>query len=158
MESKVTLGGGDGVFIRFRVRLSTTLAGNNFKIGLGDALTVVDSAVGIWIEADAGVLSVEGASTNGDLSTSVGGVSTLTSGTTMVVDTWHDFELRLSGTNANGGPATVDCFVDGEPAGSLKNFLLGSAEVMEFSIVPWDDAGTAQKFDIDYYEAYIPRV
>jgi hypothetical protein len=158
MEDKVTLGGGNGVFIRFRVRLTTTLTGNNFKIGLTNALTVADGTVGIWIESDSGVTSIEGRSTNGDLSVSVGGVTTLTSGTTAVVDTWHDYELRLSGTNTNGGPDQIDCFIDGEPAGSIKNFLLGSAETMEFSIIHWDDAGTAQVFDIDYYESYIPRV
>ena len=77
----------------------------------------------------------------------------------MVVDTWHDIELRLSGTNANGGPATIDCFVDGEPACSIKNVLFGSAETVEYKITHWDDsAGTAQVLDIDYYEVYIPRV
>ncbi len=158
MENKLTLGGGDGVFVRFRVRLPTTLTGNNFKIGYSNAQTVADGSVGIWIESDAGVTSIEGRSTNGDLSVNVSGVTTLTSGTTAVVDTWHDYELRLSGTNTNGGPKQIDCFIDGEPAGSIKNFLLGSAETMEFSIIHWDDAGTAQKFDIDYYESYIPRV
>jgi hypothetical protein len=158
MEDKVTLGGGNGVFIRFRARLTTQLAGNNFRVGITNGVIVTDPTVGIWVNSDAGVLSFDLASTNGDISVAVGGVTTLTSGTTMVVDTWHDFELRLSGTNANGGPKQIDCFVDGEPAGSIKASLLGSAETMEFSIVHWDDAGVAQVFDIDYYEAYIPRV
>jgi hypothetical protein len=157
MESKVTLAGGDGVFIRFRARITTQLAGNNFRVGITNGVLVGDPTVGIWIDSDAGVLSFDVASTNGNQSVNVSGVTTLTSGTTAVVDTWHDYELRLSGTNANGGPDQVDCFIDGEPAGSIKNSLLGSAETMEFSFVAYDDAGVAQVFDIDYYEAYIPR-
>ncbi|KKM89387.1 hypothetical protein LCGC14_1249150 [marine sediment metagenome] len=158
MPDKVTLGGGDGVFVRARIRLATTLTGNNFRFGFSASVTLTEPVVGVWIDCDSGLLSFDVASTNGDISKAVTGVKTLTSGTTMIVDVWHDLELRLSGTNANGGPDRIDCFVDGEFAGAIKNSLLGSAETMEFSIVAWDDAGTAQKFDIDYYEAYIPRV
>lgn len=155
----VTLGGGDGVVIRARVRMTTAIAGHNFRIGLDDSVTATDGTVGVWFESDAGVLSAEVASTNGDQSVAVTGVTTLTTGTTMIVDIWHDIELRLSGTNANGGPKTIDCFVDGEPAATIKNVLLGSTETMEFKITHWDDsAGTAQVLDIDYYEVYIPRV
>jgi hypothetical protein len=155
----VVLAGGDGVVIRARVRMTTALAGHNFRIGLDDSVTATDGTVGVWFESDAGVLSAEVASTNGDQSVAVTGVTTLTAGTTMIVDIWHDIELRLSGTNANGGPKTIDCFVDGEPAATIKNVLLGSAETMEFKITHWDDsAGTAQVLDIDYYEVYIPRV
>ncbi len=158
MEDKVTLVGGDGVFIRFRARIMTTLAGNNFKIGLANAQTVADGSVGVWFESDAGVLSLEGRSTNGDKTTTVRGVNTLTSGTTAVVSTWHDYELRFFGTNANGGPDRIDGFVDGEPAGSIEGFLLDTTETMEFSIIAWQDVGTARVFEIDYYEVYIPRV
>ena len=159
MADKVTLGGGDGVIIRARVRMTTAIAGHNFRIGLENSVTATDPTVGIWFEGAAGVLTAEVASTNGDQSVAVTGVSTLTSGTTMVVDTWHDIELRLSGTNANGGPATIDCFVDGEFGCSIKNVLFGSAETVEYKITHWDtSAGTAQVLDIDYYEVYIPRV
>jgi len=159
MADKVTLGGGDGVIIRARVRMTTALAGHNFRIGLDNSVTKTDPTVGIWFESAAGVLTAEVASTNGDQSVAVTGVSTLTSGTTMVVDTWHDIELRLSGTNANGGPATIDCFVDGEFGCSIKNVLFGSTETVEYKITHWDtSAGTAQVLDIDYYEVYIPRV
>ncbi len=158
MPDKVTLGGGDGVFVRFRARLATTLTGNNFRIGFSASVTLTEPTVGVWIDCDSGVLSIDVASTNGDQSVAVGGVTTLTSGTTAIVDTFHDYELRLSGTNANGGPDRIDCFIDGEPAASIRNSLLGSAETMEYSIVHWDDAGAAQVIDIDYYEAYIPRV
>lgn len=159
MADKVTLGGGDGVVIRARIRMVTTLTGNNCRIGLDDSVTATDGAVGVFFVSNAGVLSFDVASTNGDQTKAVTGVSTLTSGTTMVLATWHDVELRLSGTNANGGPATIDCFVDGEFGGSIKNVLLGSTETMEFKIVQWDSgAGAAQVLEIDYYEVYIPRV
>ena len=159
MADKVTLGGGDGVIIRARVRLVTTLVGNNFRIGIDDSVTATDPTAGIFFTADAGVLEFDVASTNGDQSKAVTGISTLTSGTTMVLATWHDIELRLSGTNANGGPDQIDCFVDGEFGGSIKNVLLGDTETFEYKIVHWDDgAGAAQVFEIDYYEVYIPRV
>ncbi len=157
MESKLELEGGNGVFCRFRIRLTDDIAGHNFKIGFNGSVAIADG-VGIWIEGDSGVLSLKAESTNGNINTNVTGVSTLTSGTTMVVDTWHDFEFRCSGTNSNSGPESIECLVDGEVAASIRNFLLASTELMEYSIVAWDDAATAQKFDIDYYEAYIPRV
>ena len=101
MEDKVTLGGGDGVFVRFRARLGSTLTGNNFRIGFSASVTLTEPTVGVWIDCDSGVLSFDVASTNGDISVAVSDVSTLTSGTPDVVDTWHDYELRLSGTNAD---------------------------------------------------------
>ena len=160
----VTLGGGDGIVIRARVRLVTTLTGNNFRFGLDDSVTATDGAVGIFVSCNAGVLSFDVASTNGDVSKAVSGISTLTSGTTMVLATWHDIELRLSDTNTNGGPETIQCFVDGEFGGEISAAagdpsLLGSTETMEYKIVHWDSgAGAAQVFEIDYYEVYIPRV
>jgi hypothetical protein len=166
----VTLGGGDGVIIRGRFRMGTTLVGNNFRFGLDDSVTATDGTVGVFVTSTAGLLAFDVASANGDQSIPVTGVSTLTSGTTMVVDTWHDIELRLSGTNVNGGPAQIDCFVDGEHGGSIGatagfvstsgiGVLLGSTETMEHKIVHWDTgAGAAQVLDIDYYEVYIPRV
>lgn len=158
MPDKVTLSGGDGVFIRTRVRLTSQIANNNFRVGITDAHTTSDPAVGVWINCDGGLLSFDCANTTADKTQAVTGVTTLTSGTTMVVDTWHDIELRLSGTNAKGGPDRIDCYVDNEAAGSIKGIQLASNETMEFSIVAWDDGGVAQKFDIDYYEVYIPRV
>ena len=159
MADKVTLANGNGVIIRFRVRLGTTITGNNFRIGLDDSVTATDGVVGIFVVSNEGVLTFDVASSNGDQTKTVTGVTTLTSGTTMVVNTWHDIELKLSGTNSNGGPDQIDCFVDGEPAGSIKNSLLGSTETMEYKIVHWDTSGggTAQVFEIDYYEVYIPR-
>ena len=163
-EDAVTLGGGDGVVIRARVRMVTTLTGNNFRIGLDDSLTSTDGTVGIFFVSTAGLLSFDVASSNGDVTKAVTGISTLTSGTTMVLGTWYDIKLELSDTNTNGGPETIKCFVDGEFGGEISAnagvpSLLGSTETMEYKIVMWDSgAGAAQVFEIDYYEVYIPRV
>jgi len=163
-EDAVTLGGGDGVVIRARVRLVTTITGNTFRFGLDDSVTATDGTVGIFVVGTGGVLTFDVASTNGDVSKAVTGISTLTSGTTMVLGTWYDIELRLSDTNTNGGPETIQCFVDGEFGGEISAAagdpsLLGSTETMEYKIVAWDTgAGAAQVFEIDYYEVYIPRV
>ncbi len=159
----VTLGGGDGIVIRFRVRMVTTLTGNQFRIGLDDSLTATDGAVGIFVTSTAGLLEFDVATTNGDVSKAVTGISTLTSGTTMVLGTWYDIELRLSDTNTNGGPETIQCFVDGEFGGEISAAagdpsLLGSTETMEYKIVHWTTTAANQVFEIDYYEAYIPRV
>jgi hypothetical protein len=149
--------------LRFRARYpdisGNAIAGNNFRIGFSTSVTAADNTVGVWVESDAGVITVEGASTNGDISEAAATVSTLTSGTTMVLGTWHDFAVFCEGTNANGGPKTVKLFVDGELAATIENFLLGSAETMELSIVHWQDTGGAAtlELDIDYIEAWLPR-
>jgi hypothetical protein len=78
---------------------------------------------------------------------------------TLVIDTWYTFDVQFSGTNANGGPSTVKLFVDGELAAQLDNFLLGSTETMELSIVHWQDtgAGATLELDIDFIEYWLPR-
>jgi len=157
----LVLAGSDQI-VRTRVRYPSVagnqLAGNNFRIGFSNSVTATEPSVGVWIDSDAGVLSFDTASTNGDRTKAVARISTLTSGTTMVLDTWHDLELRFSGVNANGGPALVDLYVDDEHAGQI-DCLLGAAETMECSIVHWQDSGGAAtlELDIDYYEAWLPR-
>ncbi len=145
----------------FRARYPTisgnVLAANNFRIGFSDSVTTTEPAVGVWVDSAAGVISFDVASTNGDISVAAAGVSTFTSGTTMVIDTWHDFWVTMDGTNANGGPGRIRLFVDGELAGTINNVLLGSAETMEFSIVHWNSSGATLEFDIDYIEFWLPR-
>ena len=152
---------GTNQYIRARVRIpditGNVLTANNFRIGFGDSVTVTDPAVGAWIDCDAGVLSIDGASTNGDLNALATGVSTLTSGTTMVKGTWHDLMLQMEGTNTNGGPATLKLFVDGELAATIERFLLGSTETMEFGLVHHVDAIATLELDVDYIEAWLPR-
>ena len=147
--------------VRFRVRYPTitgnVLAANNFRIGFSASVTATEPAVGIWVDSAAGVIELDVASTNGDLNQAVAGISTLTSGTTMVIDTWHDFAFFCEGTNANGGPATVKLFVDGELGATISGALLGSAETMELSIVHWNSSGDTLDLDIDYIECWLPR-
>jgi len=154
---------GSNQYFRIRVRIpdiaGNLLAGNNFRAGFSASVTATEPAVGVWVDCISGLLSFDVASTNGDLTKAVADVSTLTSGTTMVKGTWYDLELRMSGVNANGGPKTVDCFVDGEHAGRIVNALLGSAETMELSLVHWQLTGGADslELDVDYIEAWLPR-
>jgi len=147
--------------VRTRVRIPTitgnVLAGNHFRVGFGDSVTATDPAVGVWVRGTAGVLTLEGASTNGDLSQAVAGVSTLTSGTTMVIDTWHDLAIFMEGTNVNGGPNKIKLFVDGELGATVNSFLLGSAETMELGFAHWNSTGATLEWDIDYIEAWLPR-
>ena len=154
---------GTNQVIRCRVRYpdisGNQLAGNNFRIGFSTSVTAAEPAVGVWIDSDAGVISFDGASTNGDISQAAANVSTLTSGTTMVLGTFHDLAIHMEGVNANGGPKTLKLFCDGELAGTIENFLLGSTETMELSIVHWQDSGSADdlELDIDYIECWLPR-
>lgn len=144
--------------IGYPAESGNVLTGNNFRVGFSASVTATEPAVGVWFDSDAGVLSFDVASTNGDLTQAVASVPTLTSGTTMVLGTMHSLELRMSGVNANGGPATIDGYVDGHHAGRIHGALLGSAETMELSIVHWDDgAGATLELDIDYIEAWLPR-
>ena len=144
-----------------RVRVPTlsgnTLAGNNFRIGFSASVAVTEPAVGVWVDSDAGVISFDVASTNGDISVAASGVNTLTSGTTMVINTFHNFHVMMDGTNTNGGPKRIRLFVDGQLAGTINNALLGSAETMEYSIVHWNDSGDTLELDIDYVEFWLPR-
>jgi hypothetical protein len=152
---------GTNQMVRARVRYPTIsgnlLAGNNFRFGFGDSVTITTHAVGVYVESDSGVLTLRGASTNGDIDQTITGVSTLTSGTTTVIDTWHDIAIFCEGTNANGGPKTIKCFVDGELGATIENFLMGSTETMEVGFAHWNDDTLTAEWDIDYIEAWLPR-
>lgn len=154
---------GTNQMVRCRVRFpdvnSNTLADQNFRIGFGDILTASDHDAGIWIDCVAGVLSFDAASTNGNKSVNAANAPTLTSGTTMVLDTWHDLALHMSEVNANGGPKVIKFFVDGFHAGTIPDSLLGETETMELSIVHWNTNGSGEdlELDIDYIEAWLPR-
>ena len=154
---------GTNQMVRVRVRYpdisGNVIAANNFRIGFSDSVTATDGAVGVWVDSAGGVLALDGASTNGDINQLATGVSTLTSGTTMVLGTWHDLAVFCEGTNVNGGPKTLKLYVDGELAATIENFLLGSTETMELSIVHYQLSGGAAtlELDIDYIEAWLPR-
>ncbi len=158
----IVLVGGNQEF-QFKVRYPSisgnVIAANNFRIGFSASLTATEPTVGVWVDSAAGVISFDVASTNGDISVAAASVTSLTSGTTMVLGTWHKFHVIMDGTNTDGGPDRLRLFVDGELAGTISNALLGSTETMEFGIVHWDTTGggTTLELDVDYIEAILPR-
>ena len=156
----VTLDGTNQEFW-FRVRHpdvnSNVLAGHVFRIGFSDSITITEPAVGVWVNSIAGLINLDVASTNGDINVVAAGVSTLTSGSTMVLDTWHDFHVMMDGTNANGGPDRVRLFIDGELAATANNVLLGATETMEYSFSHHNTTGATLELDIDYIEFWLPR-
>lgn len=161
-EDNIVLGGNGG-YLRMAFRYPSVtgnvLAANNFRIGLQDSVTATSPTVGIWLDSDAGVLSLQADSADhGDESVSVTGVSTLTSGTTAVLGTWHEAEIKWSGTNAQGGPASAEVWIDGEFGGRC-NVNIDNDEEMELSIVHWQDSGGAADYelDIDFIELVIYR-
>lgn len=144
----------------FKARLHDQIASNNFRIGLQDSVTATAPTVGVWVNCDGGVISLEmDSNDHGDTSANAANVATLTSGTTMVVDTWHEFEVRFDGANANGGPSHGALFVDGYLACEINNCVIDDDEEMELSIVHWQDSGgaLAVELDIDYIELFIAR-
>lgn len=153
----LVLQGGNGGFqcrVRYPDINSNALAGNNFIIGLTAASTEITPTDGIYVKSDAGVLTLYADSADhGDVSVAAAGVSTLTSGTTMVLDTWHTIKVVWTGTNGQGGPKYVDLFVDGEAAGSLLA-VIDNDESVEVKMIHWQDSGGAVdlEWDIDYFE------
>jgi hypothetical protein len=136
-----------------RVRHVTALT-SNFRIGVDDSVTTTDPTVGIWVRSDAGVLTLEADSNaNGDHSQAVSGVSTLTGGTTMEVDRWHDLLVTWTGENGVHGPRQVELWVDGE-LGASVTCNIGSTESAELKIIHWQDTGggAARIIDLDYFE------
>ena len=150
--------GSKGGFFRAKVQLHDTLTGNNLRFGLQDSETATDSTCGIWVDILAGVVTVQADSaTEGDHTLTVTGCPTLTGGTTCVVATWHEFEVRWEGENAAGGPARVHTWIDGWYAGPLE-CELDDDEPMELSITHWDTgAGATLEAYIDYIELFIAR-
>jgi len=157
-DDSVTVSNAGGYF-RTRVRIpniaGNALAGNNFRIGLTDVVTSSEPAVGIWIDCDAGVLSLDCASANGDLTepVSIGDTSVLTSGTTMILGTTYNMEVVWHGNNGNAdpGPDTVELFVNGIPAAKIENALIDSAETMDPKITHWGDTGGASTLELDVF-------
>ena len=151
----LVLGGqGGGFAFRFRYPNITgnVIAGNNFRIGVGDSVTITVPGVGITVASVAGVLTLRSDSADhGDVSSAITDVSTLTSGTTAVLDTFHDVLVKWEGANGQGGPRFIECFVDGELGASVFCNIDDDEEV-ELKIAHWNTSGTDLEFDLDYYE------
>ena len=146
-----TLGGEFGIRFRYPVEL----ASGNFRFGFQDSVTATSPVVGLWLDSDAGVLSLQADSANGDVSVAAGqkaGNQSLTSGTTAVVATWHTAIVKFFGSNANSGPDMATMEVDGIHAGTLRNIVIGNTETGELSLAHWQDSGGADAvaFDVDW--------
>lgn len=145
---------GGGIAAKFRYPVE--LASGNFRIGLDDSVTATSPTVGIWLDSDAGVLSLQADSgDHGDESALVTGVSTLTTGTTAVVGTWHVVRIEWTGANGQGGPRYVEAWIDGERAASCFA-AIDDDEEAEPKIAHWQDSGGADAvaFDVDYFECW----
>lgn len=142
-----------------RIRYPVELASMNFRFGIDSSLTATRPTDGVTFESDAGVLSCHTDSADhGDESASVADHPDLTSGTTMVVAEWVDLEARCHGTNAQGGPANVDFFVNETKVATVP-CNIDNDESMEPKFAAWQDSGGADAvaIEIDYAWFWIPR-
>ncbi len=146
--------GPNGGGFAFKWQQPVELASLNFRIGIHDSVTVTAPTVGIWVDSNAGVLTLEADSADGgDEAQAVTGVSTLTSGTTLAVATWHTIEVKWTGANGQGGPRLVECFVDGEPGASVF-CNIDDDEDAEPKVLGFQDSGGADAViaEIDFIE------
>lgn len=164
-DQLVLTGGHPGYFqarVRYPEITGNVIAGNNFRIGLEDSVDATAPTVGIWVLSDSGVLSLEADSADHvDRAKAVAGVSTLTSGTTMVLGTWHDIKVVWGDTNAQGGPKTVRLYVDGELGAEILDCQIDNDEEVELKpLVHWQDSGSGDtlEVDADYVAFFLPRL
>src|SRR3990167_831641 len=155
-----TVGDGGG-FIAVRMRMpditGNIIAGNNARFGLTDVVTSGEPVVGPWIDLDSAVLSFDSASANGDLNATCnvgqGTAAGLTSGTTLVIGTIYNLELRWHGanTNADPGPLTVDGYAAGVHVARINNSLLDGAETVEAKIIHYQHTGGADTLELNVF-------
>ncbi len=153
--------GPNGGFCRFAIRVpsisANVLAGQLFRIGFSDVVTTGEPAVGLWVDIAAGVVEFDCASANGDVNVAASGpTSILTSGTTMILGTTYDCEIRWWGNNGNAdpGPDSASLTMNGHVVAEFKGtVLLDGAETLEPSFIHWTTATDTLEFDVFYYEA-----
>jgi len=135
------LGGGFAFTARVPTLAGNTLTGNSFYIGMHTSVTEAAPTDGISIQSVAGVLTLRADSADGsDATQAFAAGSTLTSGTTMVIDVPHQFEVHWTGENGNGGPRYVEAFCDGEPVAALTTDI-DNDEAATAAIVHYVSAG-----------------
>jgi len=146
-------GGGFAFQFRYPTLAGNTLTGNSFYIGMHTSVSEVAPTDGISIQSVAGVLTLRTDSADhGDDTIALAGVSTLTSGTTAVIDVPHQVEVHWSGENGNGGPRFIEAFVDGEAAGSVYS-VIDNDEAVTASIVHYVSAGNdTLELDVHFFE------
>ena len=148
--------GSGGLAFRFRYPgiAGNVIAANNFYIGVHTTVTATEPTDGIYIQSLGGVMSLRvDSADHGDSIAAFGGGTTLTSGTTAVLDVPHQVEVHWSGTNGQGGPRVVEAFCDNVPVGSVIT-PLDDDENARISIVHWQNQGGAQtyEFDVHWFE------
>ena len=144
-------GGGFAFRFRYPGITGNVIAANDFYIGVHSGVTATAPTDGIYIESAGGVLTLHAASADhGDVSQAFASGSTLTSGTTAVLDVAHQIEVHWSGENGQGGPKTVEAFCDGEPVASLIA-VIDDDENATPAIVHWQDQGGAQSYELDVH-------
>lgn len=145
-------GGGFAFLFRYPSVAGNALAGNNFRIGVHSALDATEPTDGIWLDSDAGVLSLDCASADhGDTTIALSQPTvgaTLTSGTTAVLGTWHLAEVWWEGENGQGGPRIAYAAIDGILAGSVL-CNIDDDETAEIKILHWQDSGGADTLELD---------
>ena len=152
-DDSITLNGDGGDFA-FTARIpdvaGNAVAGNNARIGLNAVVTSGDPVVGLWVDIDGGLVTLQADSANGDLAATANH-PLLTSTTTMVLGTKYNFEVRWHGQNANNGPQQADLYIDGHWAASIAGVLIGNTETMEPKFVHYQDTGGAATLEFDLF-------
>lgn len=147
-------GGGFAFAFRYPNVGGNQLAGNDFWVGVNTSITATAPTDGISVFGDAGVLTLYvDSNDHGDTTAAAAGVTTLTGGTTAVLDVIHYVEVIWTGENGQGGPRFVEMFIDNEPAGSaLCN--IDDDETAELKILHYQNTGGAAdlEWDILFYE------
>ena len=158
---KVTLGPNGG-YCRFGFRIPSitgnVVAGQNFKFGFSDVVTAGEPAVGLWIDVVSGVVEFDCASANGDINEVVTGAPTslLTSGTTAILGTTYDGEIKWWGNNGNTdpGPSHASLTLNGIQVAFFNGtVLLDGAETFEPLFIHNSLATDTLELDVFYYEA-----
>lgn len=168
-EDNIVLKGGNaGSFSAgFRIPTGDTLAGNDFRIGLGDSVTATEPGVGIFVLCDAGVMGLEADSADhGDNSAAFSHPS-LTTNTTLALGDWIDVKVSWSGNNVRGGPKFVvaEASVNGsgyQRVAQINDCQIDDDEEMEFGFTHYQNSGGAANriIDLDYVDLMLqgPRV
>ena len=145
-------GGGFACRFRYPGISGNVIAANNFYIGLHTTRTATAPTDGISIQSLGGVMTLRVDSADGtDATQAFAGGSTLTSGTTAVLDVPHQLEVHWSGENGQGGPRVVEAYCDGEPVATIAGVDLDDDENFTPSLNHWQNQGGAQSYELDYH-------
>ena len=149
--AKSEYGGGFAFRYRYPNIAGNQIAGNDFYIGLHTSVTATVPTDGILIFSDGGVLNLRADTADGsDATAAFAGGSTLTSGTTSVIDVAHQIEVHWTGENGNGGPRYIEAFCDGEPVATLTTDL-DDDENFTPAIVHYQNTGGADTLELDVH-------